>query len=539
MQQKTNKTPVLIVGGSLVGLSAALFLSHHGLQPILIEHHAGSSPHPRAMGFLSRTMEMYRAAGLKDKIPLADPNFKLVRTRVESLTGKWHEESYWSKDKSSAKQPNAKNELMEYTHTIGADMAQDELEGVLRESAVSKGADLRYSTTLVRFEQDENGVTAFVKNRNDETEYEIHADYMIATDGNRSFVRETLGIQREGRGYMQTMRSVLFKAPELQQYHKRGVQFSIDQPDLKAFMVYYRNDRWALMFSDDVERDEAAYKEAIYKAVGKTDFALEIITTGEWELTALIAKSYQSGRIFLAGDSAHTLPPNRGGYGANTGIADAWNISWKLASVTKGYSSPALLDTYETERHPIAMFRHDQMFSRQDYKTWSAKDKKETAALDDIAIELGEIYHSKAIISDLEADNVPPVKRPDEWNGEPGTRAADWWLKTGDNSRTAIDFYGKGWVLITQSDLWKDAASQVNESTPIKIDCIQLGVDETADDLEGLKKIMGVTETGASLVRPDGVIAWRLKQNSDAATTPAELLKQVLCQAAFASDVTH
>lgn len=526
MQQKTNKTSVLVVGGSLVGLSTALFLSHHGLQPILIEHHAGSSPHPRAMGFLSRTMEMYRAAGLKDKIRLADPNFKLVRTRVESLAGKWHEESYWGKDKSSAKKPDQKNELLEYTYTIGADIAQDELEDILRESAVSKGADLRYSTTLVRFEQDDNGVTAFVKNRKDETEYEIHADYMIATDGNRSFVRETLGIPREGRGHMQIMRSVLFKAPGLQEYRNKGVQFTIDQPDLKAFMVYYRNDRWALMFSDDLERDEAAYKEAIYKAMGRTNTPIEIITTGEWELTALIAKSYRSKRIFLAGDSAHTLPPNRGGYGANTGIADAWNISWKLASVVNGYFSPDLLDTYETERLPIALFRHDQMFSRQDYKTYAAKDTKAAAALDDIAIELGEIYHSAAIVSDLGTEDVPRAKRPDEWNGEPGTRAADWWLKTEDSSRTAIDFYGKGWVLVTQSDLWKDAVYQVNQSTSIKVDCIQLGVDEKVDDLEGLKTIMGISETGASLVRPDGVIAWRLKEIPNTTTTPADLLKR-------------
>lgn len=534
MQQKIEKTSVLVVGGSLVGLSAALFLSHHGLQPILIEHHAGSSPHPRAMGFLSRTMEMYRAVGIADKIPLADPNFKLVRTRVHSLAGKWHEESYWGNDKSSTKQTANKNDMMDYAYTIGADISQDELEGVLRESAVKKGADLRYSTTLIRFEQDENGVTAFVKNRNDDTEYEIHADYMIAADGNRSFVRETLGIQREGRGYMQTMRSVLFRAPELEQYRKKAVQFTIDQPDLKTFMVYYRNDRWALMFSDDVQRDEVAYKEAIYKAVGRTDFPVEIITTGEWELTALIANSFQSGRIFLAGDSAHTLPPNRGGYGANTGIADVWNISWKLASVIKGYSSPGLLDTYETERRPVALFRHDQMFSRQDYKTYAAKDTKNTPQLDDIAIELGEIYHSEAIVSDLGINSVPPVKRPDEWNGEPGTRAAHWWLKNDEHSRTSIDFYGKFWTLITSSDVWRDAASQVNKSTLLKIKCIQLGIDETAEDLDGLKTIMGITDTGASLVRPDGVIAWRSKHISDAAGTPADLLKRVLCQVAFA-----
>ncbi|KAH8703493.1 FAD binding domain-containing protein [Talaromyces proteolyticus] len=537
MAIKREKTSVLIIGGSLVGLSTAVFLSHQGIKPILIERHADSSPHPRAMGFLSRSMEAYRSSGLKDKIPLADPNFKLVRTRVHSLAGDWHENSYWNPEKSGAAPKKGESEIMNYSYTIGADAAQDEMEGYFREAALSKGADLRYSTTLISFQQDQNGITALLKNRVDGTEYEIRADYMVAADGNRSFVRESLGIERDGRGHMQTMRSVLFKAPGLDKYRKDAVQFSIDQPDLQAFLVYYRNSRWALMFSDEVERDETAYKDAIYKAIGDADITIEIITTGEWELTALIANSYQSGRIFLAGDSAHTLPPNRGGFGANTGIADAWNLSWKLASVVKGHSRPELLDTYEVERRPVALFRHDQMFLRQDYKTFAAKDGKSAVAYDDIAIELGELYRSKAVISDSSNEEIP-VKRPDEWNGEPGTRAAHWWL-SGDKSRSTIDFYGENWVLITESEEWKDAVAQVNDgSKSLKIDCIQLGVDEKVEDLEGLRKIMGITDTGASLIRPDGIVAWRSQRLSSLNLTPAEELNQVLSQVAFLTDLS-
>ena len=99
-----------------------------------------------------------------------------------------------------------------------------------------------------------------------------------------------------------------------------------------------------------------------------SEVRIELIATGRWELAALIADRFSGRRVFLAGDAAHQLPPNRGGYGANTGIEDADNLAWKLAAVTSGQFSPELLDTYDTERRPIAWLRHDQIFARADYK---------------------------------------------------------------------------------------------------------------------------------------------------------------------------
>lgn len=122
------------------------------------------------------------------------------------------------------------------------------------------------------------------------------------------------------------------------------------------------------MFKDAVDRDEPTLRAAIYQAVGRLDFPLEILTTGRWELTALVADTIQSRLIFLAGDIAHTLPPNRGGYGANTGIHDVHNLAWNLAAVLSGNSSPELLNTYDAERRPVAPLRHDQIFVRADYK---------------------------------------------------------------------------------------------------------------------------------------------------------------------------
>ncbi|MBB4935149.1 2-polyprenyl-6-methoxyphenol hydroxylase-like FAD-dependent oxidoreductase [Lipingzhangella halophila] len=160
---------------------------------------------------------------------------------------------------------------------------------------------------------------------------------------------------------------MLFRAP-LEQYLETGFgQFVIDQPGLGGGLTTYGDGRWALFLTgDDTERDEDTLREMVLRAIGRRDIDVEVITTGRWEVTASIAERYSEGRVFLAGDAAHTLPPNRGGYSANTGIEDAHNLAWKLAAVLAGDSAPALLATYEAERRPIAWLCHDQIFAHND-----------------------------------------------------------------------------------------------------------------------------------------------------------------------------
>ncbi|KAJ5319975.1 hypothetical protein PENANT_c040G03671 [Penicillium antarcticum] len=196
---------------------------------------------------------------------------------------------------------------------------------------------------------------------------------------------------------MQNLHSVLFHAP-LDRLAKGIVQFDIDQLALKALLVSYSDGRWALMFRDDMERDETALFSAIHQAIGDPSIPVEIITTGKWELTALVADTFHSGRVFLAGDAVHTLPPNSGGYGANTGIHDVHNLAWKLAAVLNGRASPGLLDTYDAERRPVALLRHDQIFVRVDYKVHLGTNAVAGEKIDDNAMEFGQIYISRGFV---------------------------------------------------------------------------------------------------------------------------------------------
>lgn len=506
---KHESTSVLVIGGSLVGLSAAVFLAWRGIPCVVVERHAGSSPHPRAIGYTPRTMELFQAVGLGGRVPEAPANFRLRRARVDSLAGTWFEESKWTPH-DDERAP--RRELSPHT---GAAIAQDVLEPILRERAIELGAELRLGTELLGFEQDVAGVTATLRHRGDGETSTVRADYLLAADGHDSGIRAALGIAMAGRGHIRTLRSVLFRAP-LEEYLKAGVtQFSVDQPDFKAFLTTYNDGRWALMF-DDVERDEEKLRALIHKAIGRSDVPVEILATGRWELSAQVAERFSSGRVFLTGDAAHTLPPSRGGYGANTGIEDVSNLAWKLASVLRGKSSPALLDTYDVERRAIARLRHEQIFARPDYKAEARGIAEGVEIIDDDAMELGQLYRSAAVLG--AGDALLPAMRPDEWAGQPGTRAPHVVLQEDRGRRSTLDLFQRGWVLVAESARWQSAAADASVQTGVDVACIVDGVDVSPATPDAIRMAFGLGRGGASLVRPDGYVAWR---TADLPTDPS------------------
>lgn len=507
-----HSTAVLVVGGSLVGLASALFLGWHGVPVIVVERHRGSSPHPRAMGYTTRTMELLRGVGLGERIPQIPADFRLRRMRVESLAGAWHTESAWTPpSKQNAAPPP------DVSPCTGAAIAQDAMEPILRARAVELGADVRQATELVSFTQDDGGVTAVVCPRDGEA-YEIRAKYLIGADGGKSAIRGALGIGVTGRGHMRTIRSVLFRAP-LDAYLERGVvQFEVEQPGFKAFLTTYHDGRWVLMFDDDVERNESELRAAISKAIGRDDVPVEIITTGRWDLGAIVADRFSVDRVFLAGDAAHCFPPTRGGYGANTGIHDAHNLAWKLALVLGAKARPELLGTYDAERRPAAWVRHQQIFARPDYAREGNGIADGEPIRDDLAMELGQLYRSSAILG--AGPELPVAARPGEWNGQPGTRAPHVWIARDGKRISTLDLFTRDFALVSADAAWSDAATRMKR---VRVASVVLGREEAS--------AFGVGEHGASLVRPDGYVAWRtteeLEGDGERETALAKALAEV------------
>jgi len=482
------RTSVLVVGGGLAGTSAALFLAWRGVAVTLVEKHPGSSPHPRAVGFTARTGELLRAAGLEEGLPPSRmaKGFGVRRVRVESLVGKRFEETFWSPSESADKDAG-----IEYSPSKGVAVAQDRMEPLLRDRARELGADIRMSTRMLEFSQDDDGVTALVQG--DGEPYEIRADYLVAADGHRSPIREGLGITRSGRGYLHTSRSVLFRAP-LEEYLKDGIgQFIVDGV---GFLTTYGDGRWVLML-EDREYEESELRQKIVQAIGRDDLDIEIITTGRWTISAAVADRFadklSGGRIFLAGDAAHTLPPSRGGFGANVGIEDAHNLAWKLAAVLAGESRPSVLDTYDAERRPVALLCHQQIFARNDGHNRDG-EPEDAPLIDNNAMHYGVLYRSDAVLG--AGPELPPAQRPEQWNGQPGTRAPHVWIAPG---KSTLDLFQRGWVLVADHPQWEEAAAPLN---------IRYERFEQLD-------VFGLSDKGASLVRPDGYIAWRSTELPD------------------------
>lgn len=498
-------TPVLIVGGSLVGLSAALFLAWRRVPVILVEKHHGSSPHPRATGFTEHTLEFFRAVGIANKVPEVDVGTRLRRVTAESLSGKWHEEILWTPGELGTFGTKS-------SPCSGAAIAQDKLEPILRDAARAEGADIRTGVEMVAFVNSTDGIVARMRVRDSGEQYTINADYMIAADGADSPVREALGIRRIGVGHLRTLRSVLFRCAEADTFLSSGVQqFEVHQPNFRAFLTSYGDSRWVLMFDDDLKRSETELAEAIISALGR-EMALEILASGRWEMAGRIAERYSLQRVFLAGDAAHQLPPTRGGFGANTGIDDAYNLAWKLEAVLAGRSHDTLLDTYSEERQPIGWLRHQQTFARPDYARWVHDAFKNEKLFGNEAMELGQLQRSSAIIdAGLE---LPPAAHPNEWAGQPGVRAPHLWVKSIDNGirSSTIDLFTREFVLISSDLRWIAAANDVAADLSISINAVLIGRDLVVVEGGSFEERFGLSSDGASLVRPDGIIAWRSKR---------------------------
>lgn len=172
-----HEVPVLIVGGSLVGLSTSLFLGRLGVRHTLVERHAGTSIHPRGRGNNVRTMELFRVAGVEPDIreaaaTLADNHGILQTPTLVGDTGEW-----------LFKEIDPGGGLARFSPSSWCLCSQDDLEPVLLDHATSLGGDLRYSTELMSFDTDSTGVSAVVKSRQTGEHTTIRADYLVAADG--------------------------------------------------------------------------------------------------------------------------------------------------------------------------------------------------------------------------------------------------------------------------------------------------------------------------------------------------------------------
>ncbi|HKG28153.1 MAG TPA: FAD-dependent monooxygenase [Thermomicrobiales bacterium] len=527
-------TPVLIVGGGLAGLSTALFLSWHGVQPLLIERHPELLIHPRARGFSQRTVELFRQVGLEPVIRAAGfaggDDFRWVAVRAETLAS----------EHVPVEEADEGEEMRTLSPAPFAPIDQDKLEVILRGKAEELGADIRFSAELVSFDQDDTGLTAILKDRRTGSESTVRADYLVAADGWDSPVRERLGIGLDGPGPFFHVVTALVDADVRPALRGRRVNIAyLQQPRPGTILMAHdeAGQRWVFGtgFSPQYGESLADFPEErvidlIREAAGLPDVAVSLrpqipgtdLKMLGFAIGAQVARQYRDGRVFLVGDAAHIVPPT-GGLGANTGIQDAHNLAWKLAAAVKENAEPALLDTYHDERRPVGLLTMEQALARWGSRVGEGAGEETVPLMDYAAVAFGYRYQSAAVIgAPADARSALPIP---ELTGQPGTRAPHIWLERDGQRLSTIDLFGRGYVLLTGPDggAWVDATRSVTD-TGVK--AYRIGGDGDFADSEGRwAEAYGVTDSGAVLVRPDGFVAWR---SSEIMEDPARALSAAL-----------
>lgn len=516
----TSAAPIVIVGAGPAGLTAALLLARQGVAARVIERRASTSIHPRARGLNVRTMEIYRGLGLE--APIEEAGAALAASRymlfVETLAGR---EIRRVPDDDLAPTGDA---LAVFTPCSWVQCAQDALEPLLLEAARAAGAVVEFGVEALDIAQDERGVTLTTRSVASGERGSLRAQYALAADGAGGRLRATLGIPLVERAVQGHYVNIYFKA-DLRRL-VAGREFAlcfVENPDAPGmFLAVNNSDRWLFNADYDpattpLERFTPDHCRALVRAaVGLPDLAVEIMSILPWDATARYARALGRGRVFLLGDAAHTMPP-AGGLGLNTGVADAHNLAWKLALTLRGQATPALLATYEAERLPVAQAVVERAARELEAERPDAPPDGEDGGLEGVlAPMLGFTYASTAVCPESDAPATEGETPRLDLSGRPGTRLPHVWLERAGERLSTLDLIGEGFTLLVgaEGEGWGEGWGE-GQSAPVTV--YQIGGASDLRDLEGRwPATNGVTASGALLVRPDGIVAWRAARLGDA-----------------------
>lgn len=339
MADRSTKTDVIIIGAGPTGLALACQLIRYGIDFVIVDSKETTTPHSKAIGVQARTLEIYEQIGLADKLISLGQKAEKARMIV---SGEVRGEVNFSEIGKG---------MSAYPYVLIVE--QGKHEKLVYESIKSSGRDVRWLTELQSFSQDEEGVTAVIRNAAGESET-VKAKFLIGCDGAKSPVRHALGLTFEGSTFER-----MFYVTDVQidwEFKNDALMVFLMKNNLLAFFPMVGDNRWRIVgtFPDEFSKDEG---EVLYEEIEeqiKRDAELKLdITNVNWFATYKVhtrhVNKFSEGRGFLAGDAAHIHTP-AGAQGMNTGIQDGYNLAWKLAMVLRGANDKTILDSYNEER---------------------------------------------------------------------------------------------------------------------------------------------------------------------------------------------
>jgi 2-polyprenyl-6-methoxyphenol hydroxylase-like FAD-dependent oxidoreductase len=512
-----RETDVLVVGGGITGLSTALFLAWQGVRVQVVERNSAIPAHPRARGLNLRAMEVFRQAGLEDALRAVRSHVAhrgaWTMVRAQTMAGP----ETFSKEMSAPVPMN----FWAQSPSEWIPIDQDAAEALILERARALGARVDFGTELRGLEQDDTGVTA--------TTYSggvisrISARYAVGADGYGGPVRRLLGIPMEPLGPTYRAASIVFEADLTDALRGRRIGLlRLDEPQPGTMLMPYDGrDRWCMItgYAGEDQPPEPypvqRCVELVRAAIGVPDLPVRIlpqlpadgVTALTYPIGAAVASAMRAGRVFLAGDAAHLMPPS-GAFGASTGVQDGHNLAWKLAAVLSGAADPALLDTYESERLPVA--RRTVAHAQQQTSNRNGSTTGGPAEAEYGAVVFGYRYP---------VGDGPDEFAPADLTGQPGSRAPHAWLEGDGDAPSTLDLFGRGFVLLATDPRWEAAASRAGTAVAL------------LDPYDVAAQRYRTVDGGAVLVRPDGFVVWRTDTFAeDAERQLADAVDRALCR---------
>ncbi len=546
----TLTVDVLIAGGGPCGLMLAIELGRRNIRCLLVDAKPGTAFNPQANATQARTMEHFRRLGFAHEIrsmglPPDHPTDIAYLTRFAGI------ELARLRLPTAAAAPQAIKNMSgswsaaELPHRV----SQKYVEVCLHRHAQQQASvEMRYGWQLTAFEDTGEGIDATVQSVDGDALLQVQAAYLVGADGARSFVRHKLGIAWGGatgfkRKFMGgKMLAVYLKAPDFyaRNPNDRSWMYVVVNPELRAFIMSVDG---VSEFAFHIQMADDAATEALTEADARRLFAqaygqaidIEILSMATWMAGhALVAESFQQGRVFLGGDAAHLFTPT-GGLGYNTAVEDAVNLSWKLASVIQGQAPAALLDSYALERRPLAVRNtgYARQFADSIGLFEAAPALEEPGPEGEAAratasdylnghvrrefnipgVTFGGRYHGSPIIVDDGTTAPPDAANSYVPCATPGGRPPHAWLADG---RSLYDSFNFEWTLLVLGDAPPDAETFEQVARSLQL------------DLQAVKhpgaEILALYEAPLVLIRPDQIVAWRGHTAQHAATVLAQAL---------------
>lgn len=555
------ETEVLIVGTGPAGGASAALLSSYGIANLVVNKFGWTARTPRAHITNQRTMEVLRDLDLEaEGIRQASPAELMgENTYCESLAGQ-----EFGRIKTWGTHPQRAADYELASPTRMCDLPQDLLEPILINAAAKRGSKVRFDTEYLSHQQDADGVTSVLLDRLTGQEIQVRSRYLIGADGANSKVLTDAALPISGAMGLSGSINIVFRA-DLSKYvsHRPSVLYWVIQPGsnigglgIGVVRMVRPWHKWLAIWGYEVERgppevtDELA-TEIVHGLIGNDSVPVEIDSTSTWTVNNAWATRNTDRRVFCMGDATHRHPPTNG-LGSNTSIQDAFNLCWKLALVLRRQASSALLDSYDAERTPIAKQiveranlslddfppilsalglldaetpegMRENMRSLRDHSEEGARRRAELiAAIDSThyvynahGVEMNMRYTSNAVVADGSPDPgfVRDAELYHEHSSRPGAPLPHAWLQRGTEKISSLDLCGQGrFTLLTGigGEAWVAAASVVAEKLDVALEVFTIGPGRDAEDPFGdYARLREIEESGALLIRPDFIVAWR------------------------------